>query len=44
MTSDSDQQTRPCGTPDGQHCTDCNGTHAPATGITFVTAHNWWTK
>ncbi|MDB2193342.1 hypothetical protein [Mycobacteroides abscessus] len=30
---------RTCGTPDGQHCTGCNGTH---TGSTFVTARNWW--
>lgn len=32
---------RPCGTPDGQHCTECAGTHH---GDTFITARNWWTK
>ncbi|MFT9536217.1 HNH endonuclease [Mycobacteroides abscessus subsp. abscessus] len=31
---------RTCTTPDGQHCTDCNGVH---TGSTFVTSRNWWT-
>lgn len=32
---------RPCGTADGQHCDECNGTHH---GDTFITARNWWTK
>lgn len=30
--------------PDGQPCDACNGTHKPATGVTFITDRNWWTK
>ncbi|BAX96315.1 hypothetical protein MSTE_00980 [Mycobacteroides stephanolepidis] len=35
---------RPCGTPNAQHCDQCTGTHNPQTGVTFVTARNWWSK
>jgi hypothetical protein len=35
---------RPCGTPDGQLCDQCRGTHNPSSSVTFVTSRNWWTK
>lgn len=28
--------------PNGIHCTECNGTHNPTAGVTYVTARNWW--
>jgi hypothetical protein len=30
--------------PNGQLCTDCQGTHHPSPDVTFVTSRNWWTK
>jgi len=28
--------------PQGVLCLDCNGTHDPQPGVTFVTARKWW--
>lgn len=27
--------------PDGAHCPNCNGTHNPQPGVTFITARRW---
>lgn len=44
LTAPGARTDQPCGTPDGQHCDQCTGTHNPAPGVTFVTARNWWSK
>ncbi|CPV78460.1 hypothetical protein [Mycobacteroides abscessus] len=33
---------RTCTTPDGQHCTRCNGVHNPEPRVGFVTSRKWW--
>jgi hypothetical protein len=38
----SARTTAPTHAPDGQHCTQCSGTHNPQAGVTFVTGRKWW--
>ena len=41
LTRNAPTRREPTCAPDGQPCHQCNGTHNPMPGVTFITSRNW---